>query len=317
MNEKEIQSFYIYLQSQQTAQQFLMKCYEKNEVTNAECKSYKNCNTFIFYLKHGLHFYETGKKLHTMLQPILFFYGMIHMIKATLLTVRPNYPETTKLLAHGVSARKRKKKQYTFMNDEVKIQHQGLFPYFSKHLFNIEKFNFEKLKMKDLFAIIPEMNSLFTFKKDQKIIPVGKLGKNSFVFPITILDDYFLTKNAFIRRIFPSEHNIQKIFSNKKSIHIQFSSPITQVEEPFYFNNENQKIYFPIDRENFLSIPETMVHYLLLYNLSMISRYETEWWGDLLTTMTDIDYPFIVRFLQITPKKVPLTLGHKLYQMFI
>src|SRR5690625_91717 len=93
MNVKRIRSFYTYLQSQQTAQQFLMNCYEINQEKDAESKSYENCNAFIYYIKHGLHFYETGKKLHTILQPILFFYGMIHMIKATLLTKRPNYPE--------------------------------------------------------------------------------------------------------------------------------------------------------------------------------------------------------------------------------
>src|SRR5690625_3551335 len=128
MNEKNINAFYTFLQSQQTAQHYLFHCYQTHDIVDAEAKSYQNCNSFIYYLKHGLHFYESGKKLTTILQPILFFYGMVHLLKAALLTKRPNYPESTKLLAHGVSSRKRKKKDYNFMDDEIKSHYHGLFP---------------------------------------------------------------------------------------------------------------------------------------------------------------------------------------------
>lgn len=315
MDEHHVKSFFTYLQSQQTAQQFLKNCYKKNKVDNAESKSYENCNAFMYYLNHGLDFYETGKKLNTILQPILLFYGMIHMLKATLLTKRPNYPETTKLLAHGVSSRKRKKKHYSFMNDEVKIQHNGLFPYFSRHLFSIEKIPFEKIKMQDLFAIIPEMNILFGFDRNSKLISVGNINGKSLSFPIQILDDYFLTERAFIKRILPFTPDIKKVSSNNSNILIQLQSSFHEPSGPFFFNSENQEIYFPMTKENFVTISEVMAHYLLLYNLSMISRYETEWWGDLISIKPEKDYPFIIYFLQLTSKKIPMLLGKRLYQL--
>src|SRR5699024_7651510 len=236
---------------------------------------------------------------------------------ATLLTKRPNYPETTKLLAHGVSSRKRKKKHYIFMDDEVKIQHQGLFPYFSKYLFHIEKLPFDKVKMEDLFALIPEMNLLFTFKNDPKLIKVGTIGKKQLTFPAKILDHYYLTEKAFLNRITPFIQDIQSISSPKGFIHINLLRPFIKSTGPFFFNSENHKIYFPMNRKHFLSISEVMIHYLLLYNLSMISRYETEWWGDLTATKSEIDYPFIVHFLKLTSKKIPILLGNQLYQMYL
>src|SRR5690625_4399776 len=245
----------------------------------------------MYYIKHGLHFYKTGKKTNIIAQPILFFYGLIHLLKATLLTKRPNYPETTKLLAHGVSSRKRKKKQYSFMNDEVRIQYQGLFPYFSKHLFAIDKFPFEKIKMKNLFALIPEMNTFFNFREEKKMIPIGMIGEEKLSFPMNILDDYHLTENAFLQRIRPFIPDVHSIHSDLKYIHIELTTPILNTTSPFFLHIENNKIYFPMSREHFFSISEVMVHYLLLYNLSMISRYETEWWGDLITNTPDIDYP--------------------------
>ena len=46
-------------------------------------------------------------------------------------------------------------------------------------------------------------------------------------------------------------------------------------------------------------------HYLVSYNLSMIARYETEWWAELMKTMPNDDYPCIVQFLKISQSKVP------------
>ena len=47
-----------------------------------------------------------------------------------------------------------------------------------------------------------------------------------------------------------------------------------------------------------IMLPELISHYLVLYNLSMIARYETEWWSELLKTTPNDDYPTIIQFLK-------------------
>src|SRR5690625_4367714 len=91
-------------------------------------------------------------------------------------------------------------------------------------------------------------------------------------------------------------------------------TPITKSSGPFFLNTLDNSIAFPLHRDQFIPISEVMVHYLLLYNLSMLSRYETEWWGELITTMSSIDYPFIVHFLHNSSRKIPLLLGDEMYQ---
>src|SRR5699024_6678101 len=132
MNQKTIESLYINLNSQQTAQEYLYKSNQEIGDKDAESNSYQKCNAFLYYLQHDKKFYENGQKLDLALQPILLFYGMGHLIKAVLLTKRTDYPESTAMMAHGVSSRKRKKKHYKFIDDEVKIQHKGLFPYIDR-----------------------------------------------------------------------------------------------------------------------------------------------------------------------------------------
>ncbi|MFU0791172.1 YaaC family protein [Cerasibacillus sp. JNUCC 74] len=305
--------FMSYLQSQQTAQTFLYHCYTQLEDEDAEIKSYENCNAFMYYLDHGIHFYRQGEQTEPFMQPILYYYGMIHLIKACLLTKRPNYPESTSLLAHGVTARKRKKKNYSFMNDEIKVQHNGLFPYFCEHLYK-QPVPFTKRTMQGLLALIPEINPLFIFQNQAKLIVVGKQYSPLLEFPVNLLDNYHLTDQAFIRRVEAYLPPIKYVDIDKQMIRMEVAYPITEANGPFFMHQQTKELYFPLDRENFLPIHEVMIHYLLLYNLSMLCRYETEWWGDLFVNKPDIDFPFILHFLQITAHKIPSLLAHELWQ---
>ncbi|MCG1027543.1 YaaC family protein [Virgibacillus halodenitrificans] len=311
----EINTFLTYLQSQQTAQKYLHQCYQHLEDTDAQNRSYENCNTFIYYLNHGQRFYENGRKADPLLQPVLYFYGMVHLVKACLLTKRPYYPESAALLAHGVTARKRKKKNYSFLKDEVKIQHNGLYPYFSEHLFSHKKHPFEKKSMESLLALLPEMIPLFDLQKKVELLPVGKLYSNLLQFPTTILDSYHLTEKAFINKISGYVPDMKYVDTDDNYIRIELTAPIKEANGPFYANRADSQLFFPSRREQFLPIPEVMIHYLILYNLSMLCRYEAEWWGDLFSTKPEIDYPFIRCFLQLTADKIPFLLGKYLYAL--
>ncbi|RDW15260.1 hypothetical protein CWR48_19735 [Oceanobacillus arenosus] len=307
-------SFYTYLQSQQTAQKYLLQSYKKIGIIDAEAKSYENCNPFIYYLDHGNQFFESGKKVDLFARPILYFYGMTHLLKACLLTKRPNYPESTSHLAHGVTTRKRKKRNYSFMEDEVKVQHHGLLPYFAEHLFAMKKLPFEKIKMGELLALIPEMTPLFAYGKHKKMVGVGSCNSPYLQFPMDLLDTYHLTLNAFVQRIQSHLPLIKQITHDRTTIQIELTELLKQVEMgPFFLHMYDETIYFPIHRESFYPISEITIHYLLLYNLSMLSRYETEWWGELLQLKPDLDYPFITHFLQTTAEKIPTMLEHELF----
>ncbi|MEN2766774.1 YaaC family protein [Ornithinibacillus xuwenensis] len=313
MQFHDIDSFYTYLQSQQTAQKYLLNCYKRIDGVDAEVKSYENCNVFLYYLEHGRHYYEAGKQLDMVIKPVMFFYGMAHLLKASILTIRPNYPESTTVLAHGVSTRKRKKKNYTFLEDEVKIQHNGLFPYFSEHLFKMKNIPFEKITMNALLKLIPELIVLFQFEQDESLMHIGEIGDTTITIHKSICDDLNLTENAFMKRLEGYLPSIETMKSNANDITIQLNEPFLDVKGPFFVHS-NQSIYIPKDREYFYPLSEIMIHYLLLYNLSMLSRYEAEWWGDLLTAKPDLDYPLIKAFLSITQSKIPLLIGNLLYQ---
>lgn len=293
------------LSSQDAARQFLQQNYCKQELPDAESKAYSNAQTFLYYITYGESLFTQGHTLPKSTQPLLYFYGAAHLIKACLLTVCSDYPEQTSQLAHGVSARKRKKRDFSFIADEVKIQQQGLFPCFSNNLFSINHFPETKIKMLDLLSGIPEMLPIISDSSSAKLAQIGSTSGKQLQIPDKIRDGYQLTWNTFIQRIMPLLPHSPDITENKKSLQLDFANSIGALHGPIFTTNLDGSIYVHLEKNPVASMSELMIHYLLLYNLSMLSRYETEWWGDLFALKETIDYPAIAVFLDITANKFP------------
>ena len=139
---------------------------------------------------------RTSKHFTTFHSAYFTFYGLCPTIKSLFIDLDPNYPESTSLLAHGVTTRKRKKQQYEFLKDEVKVQKNGLLPCAAEKLFQIKQLEGEKFTMETLIREIPEMqtSSLFTKKNFEMLIPNGK----GYLLPKSILDDYKMTSSRFL-----------------------------------------------------------------------------------------------------------------------
>ncbi|WP_413304892.1 YaaC family protein [Bacillus sp. 1P10SD] len=287
--------------SAEYCQRYLKNSYQKRQIDNPEQKSYENGYAFLYYLEHGKIYYEQAEKSPLILKPILLFYGLVHLIKACILTIDPSYPETTAVLAHGVSTRKRKKQNYLFFQDEVKVQKNGLFPFMSEKLFHMKQLEGEKVIMEELLQLIPELDDLFYLLLGKRtFVQLDRVGKQLTI-PNSVLDSYHMTESR-LKEFLASklDHSIE--FSNEG---LSFTMTSTSANSPLKINLEKPCYVLPLQKGNHFDFPELLVHYLLLYNLSMIARYETEWWSELTKMMPNQDYPFINSFLDVTLQKGP------------
>lgn len=309
-NEDEIWQSFTSFQSTSAAQKFLKKNYERLELPEADKKSYDNSYAFIYYIEHGKKYYHLASLAPAEVKPVLLFYGMIQLIKACILTVDPEYPATTAVLAHGVTTRKRKKRDYSFLLDEVKLQNHGLLSHFAAHLFDVNQFPFERINMETLFARIPEMNGTFAEIKKWKPLLEVQVEMNSLTISPSLLDELKMTERRF-RDFFLNKTSltVSSFEMKKDEFTLQFhgSFPFFYCR-PFLFH-QNGQAFLPKRRELYFSLDEVIVHYLLLYNLSMICRYETEWWYELFYTFASDDLPFIHQFLHTTATKIPYLLS--------
>jgi hypothetical protein len=161
----------------------------------------------------------------------------------------------------------------------------------------------EKVIMEELLQLIPELDDLFFLLEGKRtFIKVGNVNQQ-FVVPGTVLDHFHMTENRF-KEFLASKFERGVEFSNDS---LAFSLNTTSLfgNSPLKFNIENKHFALPLNKENYFNFPELLVHYLLLYNLSMIARYETEWWSELTKMMPNQDYPFICSFLDVTMQKGP------------
>ena len=290
--------------SAEYCQKFLKKCYQKNHVEEADQKSYENSYAFLYYLEHGQIYYQQAAAAPLIIKPILLFYGLVHLIKACILTRDPAYPETTAVLAHGVSTRKRKKQNYLFFHDEVKIQKSGLFPFMSEKLFHMKQLEGEKIIMEELLQLIPELNDLFMIIFGKKSVEELPMMDEHLMIPETILDHYHMTENR-MRDFLTAKFERCIEFADGDRLRFQVKDRQLSEVSPIKYNLETRSWTLPLHKNRLLAYPELLNHYLLLYNLSMIARYETEWWSELTKMMPTHDYPFINSFLAITQEKGP------------
>jgi len=298
-------SFSLYF-SADYSRDFLSKRYRKLQIENAEQKSFENCYPFIYYLEHGKIYYQQAAVSPIHIQPILLFYGLVHLVKACILTVCPNYPETTTVLAHGLTTRKRKKQQYSFMDDEVKLQKHGLFPLMAGKLFHMKQLEGEKVKMGDVLRFIPDLS--FHFLKVTGKPTFLKIDQNNdhYTLSKSILDVYHMTENRFMDYL-QSKSLVPLNFQEQNSNQFVFKMDPNSVIEPIplKYNYVDCHYSYPLNRGELYMMPELMLHYLLLYNLGMIARYEIDWWSELIKMMPNEDYPFIESFLGVTLQKGP------------
>ncbi|RSD22500.1 YaaC family protein [Mesobacillus subterraneus] len=302
---KEWNSYTLFF-SAEYSQTYLKKCYRKLNLDQPDMKSFENCYPFMYYLEHGKLYYEQAEKSPLAIQPILLFYGLVHLIKACILTVEPDYPETTSVLAHGVSTRKRKKQQYSFTEDEVKFQKNGLFSLMAEKMFHMKQLEGEKATMGEVLELIPELSGIYADLKGKQIFePVTENG-TVYSMSKSLLDQFHMTENRF-KEFFQSKAATPLSFLSEDTDSISFKASLADTGEPLplRYNLENQQYAFPLNKGDLFLYPELLLHYLLLYNLGMIARYETEWWSELIKMMPNEDYPLIQSFLKSTVKKGP------------
>ena len=305
--------FLTYLQSQENACDYLKQCYQTIEPASALSLGFTNSQTFAYELQYGLDLFQAGKSLPLQMQPLLYFYGLTHLLKAVIRTKRPHYPENTKQLAHGISARKKKKQQYRFIHDEVMIQLHGLFPYCATYLFDWEEKTSQKLKMSDLFTLIPSLRPLMQFAALDGLIPVGQLNQTILTFDETILDGHYMSHNRFLKELtttFPLEF----MYHEKNKLYVKHQFQSKDIQPPFRI--ESGMLYYPSYASSSILLPNLLVYYAILYNLSMLSRYETEWWTELMILKQSIDYPIIQQFLIKAPELIIQEIADYLYTPF-
>ncbi|MBA4494123.1 YaaC family protein [Paenactinomyces guangxiensis] len=325
--EQYIWEEYLFYENERWARKFLKQKYDRLGVEHPDRAAFKNVQAFITYLKQAKAIFLSLRQNSLWVQPLLLYYGMMSLLKALVLTLDTNYPHSSSVLRHGLSTRKRKKEQFCFLKDEIRVQKEGLFPLAAKLLQNPVPAG-ESYTAQDLLGCIPELqSSCRRIFHAPTLIPVEfptgeeereKPGGMPFSLDESILDLLHLTPASFLERLNrPLPHplfmldmpemwqgRLRLIWKHPRVPHVWKWEK--GFDHPWFYDNNKGGYYLWIDNNRPAEpLSEILLHYMLLFSLSMLCRYEPPLWGELIHSPVSEDAVLVQQLLKLVPRKFP------------
>ena len=324
---------FVYFESEPKTKEFLHKIYLQIDEKNGSKLAFQNTSKFIYFIKQSREYFLSAEKSNILVKPLLIYYGMMNLMKAVVLTKDPTYPNNTGVLRHGITARKLKKNNYQFHEDEIKIQKEGLLPLFYTLTTQqpVEKIEGQKYKIKELLSLLPEL--LDSYKKsfhEQKIFPIKELtisekGFYKFLISSEVLAHYRGNKNELLSELNTYSSDPKSLFSydrfhlNSDSLALIYEKEETDhqfiwIDHPMIkFDFKGDYYFKPIIESRFL-LSNLIMYYMVMFNLGMLCRYETELWGEIIFSFSSEDMYIINEFLNISLRTFPNLILNELFQ---
>ncbi|USG65819.1 YaaC family protein [Brevibacillus ruminantium] len=310
----EAWSYLRLLETEPAARSFLQESYQKKGLAHAERLAFQQSTRFLYTWKQARLFYESAGKAALSIRPLLLFYGCIHLLKGWLIVMDPDYPQNSKVLQHGVTTRKVKRSHYQFLKDEVRPQKEGLFSHLAG-LLTVSPLQ-DRYGMRELFSYLPALREPLQAVTDfpspwvailsSKLVDQDKKEElYALQFPSALEGALAFSEETFrqfFKRFLQSDSlpSLQWL-QGQKTMAIS-SSRLSVLEDHPLLRCQQGTWYFWNGDNGSLPLPEWATHYLLLYVLSMLSRYDTECWGELVLTHSYSEQFLIETFLDYHEK---------------
>ncbi|PWK05136.1 YaaC family protein [Tumebacillus permanentifrigoris] len=304
---------FVYYENEQSASEYLRLQYERLGYDTISKWVYQATPKFIFSLKQAREYYRAAEACDILTKPLLLYYGMMALSKALITTHNPEYPSSTSVLKHGLSTRKLKRDQYSFAEDEVRVQKDGIFQTLHTTLQGPEFEPMHRFRMKELLAVIPElMHAYQRLYGTPQVCPLG-------VYWQAEQRPLWQVPRQFVAGGDRTREELLELLNRHGGESARFSYP-EQREETGMFSIEVEgdherhrlllhdfsgqpHLRFP--HEGDLVLPELSVHFMIMFVLGMLCRYETERWGEMILTFSSHDTFLINEFLNVSMRKFP------------
>ncbi|MFB5663531.1 YaaC family protein [Alteribacillus sp. HJP-4] len=287
----------LFLESGELVHENLLVQYKKLKISEAERFAYRNASVIHSEWKLGMIFWNEGQCAPLPTKPLLLFYGLSHFLKAAALYHDPHYPSSSEVLAHGITTRKRKRRDYSFLQDEIKVQKNGFYPYFAASMFHMKHRIGESWAMRDMLVEFSKLLPVFISLPADRQPPKIDLNEKSLLISAALS---LKQKQALSAWLTKDERTVLGITETKGMCRVHISKPVSS--SLFLNDKGNYYLNYSMDR---IHLPELCMHYCLLFNLSILCRYEAEWWSDFIHHQENPDFPVIRYYMNTITAEVP------------
>jgi hypothetical protein len=315
---------FVWFESEPIVQDFLQRQYEQNCTENAKMYAFQNTERFIFAIKQAREYYRAAAQSDLLVKPLLLYYGMVSLIKAVLIASDPAYPRNTRVLQHGLSTRRRKARQYRFLDDSCQPQREGLFPLFATACSAPDEARMAEQTPRRLLALIPDLrHSYMRLVGTPSCLPIAARREGNRVtvdVPTSVLDFWHVTASRFVdllnqHRIGAGTFSLGSTTTQPATFTLQWNHPALPAAdgEDGSVDFENRLIrydvqgqpYLLLERRSSHLLPEACAHVCLMYMLGILCRYEPELWGQYAHGVAVSETALISDFLRCSQRKFP------------
>ncbi len=308
---------YRYLETEPTARKYLASKYAQFGIEHPERHAFHQSNRFLYTLKQARAYYHAANYSDLLIKPLLLFYGCINLLKALLISFDPSYPQNSKMLQHGATTRKIKRNPYVLLEDEVRPQKEGLFNVLSKKFRH--PFVNDHYTVYQLFSYLPGLSSDFcktverqfwrevelTVDRDDLILTFPDVADGMLLYsPPTFLDVLNRFSPDNLKFQLASNHLVHHEKAHLKAIRFPRKLQQELSKHPLFSHRPNGIYFWNYSSEEH-PLPDWATHYLLLYLLGMLCRYETAWWGELVLSHSYAEIYLVEQFLLLHELEFP------------
>ncbi len=302
-------------ENEEYSKKYLLNKYLRIIKEKANTYAFQNAFKFSFYLKQARIYLITAETSELLVKPLLYYYGLTSYMKAIILLSEPQYPNNSTVLQHGITTRKIKKSNYQFMQDEIKIQQNGLFPLYIKTI-SQDDLTGKKIKIIELISLIPELaneiNKLYHIRALYPAILNEHSNQDlSLILNIEILKQFDENIQLFTHWL--KSFNITPLNIEIKNKEIIITLDNKEKDNRLLVQDYRGNYFFKNKEAANLQIPDEVIIPIIMYNLGMLSRYEAELWGNIVNSDTFIIELFLQKTYRIFPNLILNKLNNNIY----
>lgn len=315
-----------YFENELIAREYLKDKYSQlAKIDRPERLAFRNVTPFLIYIRQARQIFQSVHEVTNWMKPTHLYYGMMSLLKALILTVDPHYPQSSQVLKHGLTTKKRKKEMFRFFFDDIRVQKEGLFPHYQSLFSHHLREDYNPIQ---LLQMIPDLQETVSkVVKSQHFVAI-EVEENADVvyitFPLTLLEHMKYSKERFVewlnsRKIegtFFLPEGSPTIKNVKSSFQVNWASKQNKIlQHPYLYQNKKGDHFIWTRNDHLIEpVPEIEAHYMLLFGLSMLSRYEPPLWADVIDATTSVEGILIQEFLRVVKRKFPNLILNQLHE---
>jgi len=298
--------------------------------------------TLSSYISQARHFLQCAESSDLRVRPLLLYYGLLQLAKATILVYLPHQDHTLESQKHGLSI-PRLKKQTHYWKNNIWVQHHGVFGDWLLAQATAEGIqdsisSLEKLpiSVSQLWACIPEaapILSVLGIQSRTTCIQAAQINSNQHI-TLTVDRRWASQCKLTMDECAKFAHDVytQQAPESNLEIHWLSSSEINcpQIDvnnqmdasilahHPWANLKRQHSVYWsipplPSARLSSTALAEPFIHFMLLFQASMLARYDAEQWSELLCDEMTPEALLIELLCSLANKLLPVYFANQLH----